>query len=779
MTLLSLIKLVVLAGATLVPLYALGVPLRMLLLGRRSRPDHIAVTPLLGLGVLQYVAFVWASHSDRGVRLVLLAVPALGLLTVVGLAAAAAIRRGTLPRVSMPTWLPIGLVLFAATAGLFAFQHQAMFDRGHMTVISLGNNDIANYAPEADHIRSSGLDEQGAIAGFNLGSRARDDVFGAYSFLTLGSVVTGKPAWRLEMPAMLAALFLCVQAMYWMVRRFSTLGRLSACLIALAACITFASVYVEAQYFLSQVIGMAVAGGLLMLALEGVGASDWRTTLRSAGAAACLGLCLMFTYPHMLFLSVPLLVGIAFLAALRMPLWSRHSLELVGRAAAMAAVAVVVPLVLSPSRFAESLHRTFALSESTAGWSLPLMSPAEAIGFQRHWNAGHAVGEWLASAAVLVVPLLAALWLWRGRRGRAGPYVACLAVVAASYEVVYLRYGLSYSQWKWITFFQPLYIVAAAVPVAAALLALGRWRRVLRPAALALSILVPAALVAVDIHNDRVMAKYEFIVEQTVADLQPALRQRGIRALNINLKPFWETMWASYFATLAGTRRISIQSQSYYKTTPATEEWTLRRADDGRPLMPGREAVALTPVYQLVRDGPTPAEGSYFVVGDCAGLYRFVGGRWTALERAEAAGEFHLSAHVNYKPGARSPVLQHGAPGTAETIGMRHLPGRQVVFFFDQWGRHAVEGVPVPLPPDGNLDFDAVLDQVTNTARVTLNGRTVLDPPVEMFRLNEVGYQTGVNSVGATLDKWFSGTLARVPVPTPKCQAYRAGRAPA
>jgi hypothetical protein len=779
MTLLSLIKLVVLAVATLVPLYAVGAPLRMLILGRRSRPDHVALTPLLGLGVLQLLSFLWATHSAHGLRVLMLALPALGLLTMVGVAAVEAWRRRALPTPKVPTWLPIGLLLFAATTGLFVFHHRAMFDHGRMTVVSLGNNDISNYAAEGDHLRVAGLHQTGPVLASDFGAQARRDVFGAYAFITLGTSVTGRPAWRMEMPALLAALFLCVQAMYWMVRRFSTVGRLAAVLIALAACTTYASVYVQGEYFLSQVIGMAVAGALLLLAIEGVETADWRVTARTGGAAACLGLCLMFTYPHMLFLSVPIVVGIACLATLRRPLLARRSLELFARGGAIAVTAIVIPWALSPARFVLSLHRTFTLSNSDAGWPLPLMTPAETIGFQRHWNAGHAVGEWAASAAVLIIPLALAAWLWRGRKARTAPYAACLAVVAASYEVVYLRYGFSYSQWKWITFFQPLYIVSAAVPVVTAVLVLGGRRRALRPVAVALSILLPGALLAVDAANARVTSRKELVLASSITELQSALGRRRITSLNINVQPYWETMWSSYFAILGGVRSVTLQAPSYYPTAVADAEWTLRRADDARPLLPGREAVPLTHDYQLVHDGPPPAEGSYYVLGDCGGLYRYVGGRWTALERAEAAGEVRLRAHVDYRPGTRSPVLQRGGVGAADTIGLEQRPGRQVVFFLDHWGRPPVEGVPVPLPADGNLDVDAVLDQVTNTARVTVNGRTVLDPEVQVLRLGEVTVAIGSNTAGSSLDSSFPGTLAKVPIPTPKCQAYRAGRPPA
>jgi hypothetical protein len=78
----------------------------------------------------------------------------------------------------------------------------------------------------------------------------------------------------------------------------------------------------------------------------------------------------------------------------------------------------------------------------------------------------------------------------------------------------------------------------------------------------------PGSKVGTALRNPRQMAYGSS--EHFGLSADPVLK--GIPALNIDVTPFWDTMWAMYFLA---DKRLYLESDSYYHQSPAEADWTL------------------------------------------------------------------------------------------------------------------------------------------------------------------------------------------------------------
>lgn len=765
------VDLAAVAAVQLAALWVVGWPVRALLVGRSPGRHHVAATPLIGLAVLQAAGW-YAALRDGGITIALLAVCAGGALASVAIGIARARGGGGLDVRGALRSAPIVVVLAAVTTGLFAFHYQATYDDRPAVPVTGGNNDIAAYALSAEHLVAHGFDEPGAVVGTHVGTITRHDVFGAYALLVFGAAVTGLDMWQTLLPALLVGAYLCVLSMYCVVRRCSDLARAPAAAVALLSCASFLFVYVEIQYFLSQVIGMATTGLVFVLTLDASRARDRGEWGRGVGVGAALVVCTLFTYPHMVYLGVPVLVGLAGVAAAT----GRPRLPALVRAGGFGVVMVAIAFVVSPSRFVDALDRTIALSDIPAGWPLPFVTPSQLLGFHRSWTLTPSRTTVVASVALVVAAPAAAVALRLRSKLRTEPLLVLVVGLLASYAAAYARYGVSYNQWKWISYFQPLVVVGLAAPLALAVReVVRRLPRLCRGATAAATVLPVVLLVAATVNARHASRTAVTEVDPDVLALQDAPALRALDAVNVDLPPYWHTMWGMYAAVEAGVDAVHPHSLSYYPRSPHSAEWTLRALDDARPLLPTREAHAVGGGYHLVRYSTTPpAEGSYHVMGRCFGLYRYAGGRWVALARTPLSGQYRFIADIRMAPGRRDPVLVRGATGRVDVVGMRHVDGGRVAFFHEHVPGDVVEGPPVTVDPSKPISLDVVLDEVTGTVQVTLDERVVLDQERPLHRLGEWAPAEGVNEVGASVEQAFSGTLRGEPVTTEACRAAAA-----
>src|SRR5262249_38661870 len=150
-------------------------------------------------------------------------------------------------------------------------------------------------------------------------------------------------------------------------------------------------------------------------------------------------------------------------------------------------------------------------------------------------------------------------------------------IVLASYAVFYFgRGGPTYEQWKWISYLQPLMVVAVIAPVAVLIVVLAQRPLATVAVAIGLVALITASTVSANRDTSLVDSGSTW-VPVDLGDLGAAPVLRGVDEVNIALTPYWESMWA---AEALWPRRVHLLTPTYYPVTaPDAAATIVRRAD--------------------------------------------------------------------------------------------------------------------------------------------------------------------------------------------------------
>ena len=211
-----------------------------------------------------------------------------------------------------------------------------------------------------------------------------------------------------------------------------------------------------------------------------------------------------------------------------------------------AAVAVVIAPVLV------SLGLKTAMSRGTvaAGWPLPGFLPVELMGFMRQVTPHPSIARVGWSVLILGV-FIACAWLARGTHRIAVRFsVTAAALILVSYLLLYHREaGPTYRQWKWITFFQPLFVALVLVVILLGVeVVLGRRWHGPTAAVVCAGALAFAVIVSTNTGDGPGTAQRDhrqlLVADRDDIDLRTNPALRDVDQLNIAVGPYWDSMWA-------------------------------------------------------------------------------------------------------------------------------------------------------------------------------------------------------------------------------------------
>ncbi|MDA0182380.1 hypothetical protein OJ997_18880 [Solirubrobacter phytolaccae] len=582
-------------------LAVIGFPIRALLLdgpeGRSPVPSVV-----VGLAVVQIVGWYWIVTGHDGLRgpmIVLLVLGALG-------SGFALLRRGVpRPRFQDTTVL----IAIAGTLIAFVAMYWQVFNLGTHTPASLGNLDVASYSIVGQHLAERGFDDGGQIGG--IGDRSKWDAFGSTVLLGASSAVTGVGVWKLALPVILIFLLLSATTLARLLNELFPKAPLQAGFASVAASVSFLGLYVVGHYFLGQVMAAALIPILCVAALRARDVVSWRAGARLSGAVAVVVVVFLSHYFHMLPPTLAF-VGLAGVAAS-----GRAFRTAVPKVAGVLTAGLLLGALIVPEMVKLGVDRGRMLSSVQAGFALPGFTPFEIAGAMDGKFAPSGTLD-IVLSVVLLGAVLAALFALRRTHGRVALFAGVMvALILLSYLVLYLIEGASYRQWKWITYFQPLYAALVFMVLCMGIASLWRSRPARWVVAGSCGALAGLALVLLaygGMVRTRPLAPFQsaapgeltFIyVDRNVSNLEvnPVVEQAG--GINVDIVPWWETMWAIYFLR---DHAVTMQSVSYFGVNEPTQPWTL---------VPRSALVSgsfLTPVndrYELERrwTGPTSVTG--------------------------------------------------------------------------------------------------------------------------------------------------------------------------
>ena len=573
-------------------------PWRWLLADRNVLPFSLGA-PLFGFAVLTGFGWYWLEYGSGG-----LAVGLPVLFATTGFASLVALVRSG-PRAwhrPDPQRVACLAVLALLVFGGLAFHYSRPLGDGTLTAASLGNNDIAAYSLVSEGLRHQGYADSGTVAGNNLGHVARVDSSGADILLASSAELTGLGVYEATIPILGLGALLVALAGALLAERILPGSRIRSAGIGLAAIAPYVFVYNASEYFLAQVLAIAPVIAMLCVYLNVAEKRDRASLLRGVGTVGILMLPVVLTYPHMAVLSQPIVLTIACLAD-----GFRGGLRRAGRLFVCAAGGLAVAATMAAPAVGSAVERARQLSDVNAGWPLALFSPFQMLGLQRFPSMvditmpGPSTKRYLLELFVVCLLALAATAVLVLRK-RPRPWLGGLTVLAVitSYRAIYQQQGYSYRQWKWLSFFQPMFSVALVALLCAAVVALIGRSSLPRAAVRAAGLLAIILWIGVLTLNARTLTDRTWTVaDRNLVGLGSVGRYR-LRSVNIDLAPYWESMWAAYFVAPA---RSHIVSESYYAPSSPSAHWTVWRVSGGpaKPV-PGSvvEIVRVNRAYELV-----------------------------------------------------------------------------------------------------------------------------------------------------------------------------------
>jgi hypothetical protein len=699
-----------------------------------------------------------------------------------------AIRRRVWERVVPAALLRAGgpfIGLAGAVSALFAINHRDVFRAGHLSTGALGiTADVPQYVLWADHIREASRAGAGRT-GLPIGALVADTTAGAFIALAEGAAWSGTPTWQATLPLALVMAFMTACAARDLASVMIAHRRVVVTLIGLAAVTASLYVYSAASYPVSQLVAASAMVAATALLASVARRGDSRGRVRAAFEAAPAVVVVVLAYPHMALLAPPV-VGAAVLGSL----WGAEWRARLVRVLSVAGGALLVCVVCLPERVAHAVDYARFLSKAgDAGYPLPLIDPLGLLGFQGEFSASNTQSAAVVALEVLVVAavLFAAITLHR-RVGRARAVLAAtaVAVVLVTYGVVYIARGESYTAWKWAAFFVPLLVVGflACIVLILRRVVPDRARVMVSVGLLAMLVALQGAAAygatdELDPYNNTVDRRGWGVVTEPISTMGDGPAWRGVTSVTVELRNAWEAFWSRYFVPVDRITMAGILAA----LEPPRDGWVLEDRQYVQPHPPGTEFRPINDLFVLVRESNEGVKpGTLWEVGNCAGLYRFDGRRWQAVERTRNTGAWAFRATFGSRPaGTRAKLLvRHIA-----TLGNRRLATLAVEYLDDNRARFVVDsaaadarakkGRAFDLQTGAPMSIEVIFDPLTSEVSARVDGREVLDTELRFLR-PRFGHIRGDGITFSAPVNQFPGTIEIEPSSHPLCDAaHRSG----
>lgn len=416
------------------------------------------------------------------------------------------------------------------------------------------NGDIVAYANVGLHIINNGFSDTGNTNAADFGLLAKTDVFGGYVLIGINRILIDRPINQILLPVLTVATMLLAHSIYRLVRSTLHVSNGLAGFLCVLPQTTFMFSYLMGNYFLAQIIGMAIFVGMFSmiqsLQLDSVATRNVPLTFVITFALLCAGLLL--SYPHMTFVAIPLLVCFALLTQ-KLRNWVKIGLFV------LCSTILGFVLVITRSTFAFSRFLSLA-ADLKSGWPLPGILPIQLLGFQSNEYSGASNLVWFWTCALF---LLVGFSLVRLRKEsiHVFPILMSLFLVFGTYLYVYLSSGVSYRQWKWITFFSPIAIVAMLAGPLLLLKITTVRKDIFRHGATFICLVLCTNNVLLSDNYLTKISQLQVKPNREMVELGPRLKSLSIDEVNVHLGPYLESMWPALFMSPS---QINILDPSYY-----------------------------------------------------------------------------------------------------------------------------------------------------------------------------------------------------------------------
>lgn len=478
------------------------------------------------------------------------------------------------------------LVLFLMLAGTFA-AYISLSDMADFTVVTIGNNDVYNYASLADFLLSRDRFE-GRIGAVDLIAFIKDDVFGAFALLALTSYISKSAPIISSIVPMVTACAVIAFSVYLITSKIYKLQRTVAFALGVFSITGSLFAYSSLQYFLSQILSTAC---LLLLIYNFMNRSinnekiDYKRIFIELVIYFSI---ILYIYPIAILTNI---VAISVLIVIEHVSRTIQTTGANGLARSirgvfwlglfMVGVGAGVGLVATERTYvAISKFQQFS-TPNAAGWQLNNIRPAILAGLFA-WPpkifGPWTVLEFVALASVLICAVYAAikLKLTARRRFIVLMPLTLFIVFVIFYTVLLIRYSDSYQQWK----FASTYVVIFAFAIPASFLAFFQMQENL----LVRRISQVSFFILVTVQVGLLVSTWQLLpAPRGFAELQSIDSLESVHQVIIDFPEYSERMLTSNFIR---SKALAFTGPTYFGNIQETSnlndgDFILRRADSG------------------------------------------------------------------------------------------------------------------------------------------------------------------------------------------------------
>lgn len=559
--------------SVIVVLYAFGLGFTILVLPESLRRYTLILAPWVGycyIGLACWPFFYYERQIDRQTAGIILIPPLLCLVIEL-------IRKRRLKLVRTLAHLPTLGALGIAAAG-FAVLSIPIWKTGHLTTVSLGNNDIATYAAVARYLSEftrhsmEGFIGQLAVGPNPFERVTKDYYFGSPALIAVvGKLLGLMPHQHTSLCAFLI-FALGTAATFLLLHETLQLPTISALLG-----VAFVSFHPMIQFVVLEGFFAQVAGAGLAILMFWANTKLFDRNITRSDQFRVWVLLVLFTcglllnYSHMLvfvwFFVALYAIVLAFLEK------SLYEIKVCGVANVLAIVATAL---ICPQRVGPFLEvfKTYAAAE--VGWFITWMAPDYVaglmyknpfFGIMRVWRLHLTLG-------ILVTLLFVGTMFIAHRNGFrriVALGVTCVAVYSGCFLLAIMgqKAGVlgGYKSFKLVSFFLPFFAVALIALWAVA-------KSGYRTIDLFIKSVAVAAVIIGYAMADKVMLRQSrfLTVEPEYESLVGLEHTQSVKSINVLSGAFWPTMWTAYFLM---HKKLYLANQSYYVTSEPVGEYDL------------------------------------------------------------------------------------------------------------------------------------------------------------------------------------------------------------
>lgn len=642
-----------------------GIGLSFLLCPKHFEKYSLYLSPFVGLAYLSYCSWFFFEYSSWGTNgyAGILLIPPLFFLIM-----ACVIKKDRFFSILFPFKKENLLLIFLCITIFLAisFPYYSKIE-GISNTITLGNNDIADYAATSKYLMlSSNLHSSIPFVSDvtpRFSSLLQNTYFSAFLSTALPSSIFGLQSYQIQNLTIFLFFAFCLPIIFLIGIKIFNYSNKIAFIITLLVGINFHLFYIIYQGFLGQCVGTGFFLGLIFITYYPILTYNKFSEIiifLPLNVLFCFGLLISYN------ILIPLFIIPAILFIVLYSVYSRSKLFLV-QSIGYISLTFFITFLISPLSFIHRIVSLISINNLTPGWDMPVLIPNQIFGLV--WN-----NIWLQPEPILIrilfsLPVVLLIIfsfynLFKNEKKLFYLFGSYLGFVIIFYCFLVISEFLSpsftgegYKAYKLISYFIPIILLTGLFyfkDFQFAFASKNFRKKIFIFLFLFILIIwnISSALVFITESSNRLG-----FIKENIIDLQKISKLEDITSINIQEPPYWNQMWIYYF--LFDKKNIYLKYSSYHAASPQLGQWTLKRSNQDilsiSNFTDSGETIMINPDYYLVKNNSFDAllkTGWYNIESNQNAIWRWTGANneTPSILINNYENEQYIAVNLNFSP---------------------------------------------------------------------------------------------------------------------------------